>query len=180
MLTKLGAYPENGAYFLTAGLLPATRIDDAFFEYHAPHLTPRLVAGAAGATPVSRFEFLAHLAALGESALYRVGDVVVAVRGFAGPQGWAFEHGLEGGSRRSIVRIATRSERDAEGTQVARKIERSSFVAEASRLPDRYERRPPAALSVEAQDVGQRNGPGRTGREDAEPHAGLSSRGSRA
>ena len=179
MLTKLGAYPEDGVYFLTVGLVPATRIDEAFFEYHAPHLTPRLVAGAAGATPISRFEFLAHLAALGESALYRVGEVVIAVRGFAGPHGWAFEHGFEEGSWLSIVRIATRSERDAEGTQLVQKIERSSFVAEASRLQDRYERRPPVVLSVEAQDVGRRNSPGRTSREDSQPEAGVSGGSSR-
>jgi hypothetical protein len=135
MLTKLGAYPEDGAYFLTAALVPAARIDEAFLEYHAPHLAPRLVAGEAGGTPVSRFEFLARLAALGESSLYRIGDVVIAMRGFAGPQGWAFEHGFDGGSWRSTVRIAVRSERDAEGTQLTQKIERSSFVAEASRLP---------------------------------------------
>jgi hypothetical protein len=135
MLTRLIAYPEDGDYFLTAARVPATRIGDALLEYHAPHLMPRRVPGIDGATPVSRFEFLAHLAALGESSLYRIGDVVVAMRGFAGPQGWAFEHGFDGGSRRSIVRSAMRPERDAEGTQLAQKIERSSFIAEASRLP---------------------------------------------
>jgi len=42
---------------------------------------------------------------------------------------------VDGGSWRSIVRSAMRPERDAEGTQLAQKIERSSFIAEASRLP---------------------------------------------
>ena len=134
MLMRLGAYPEDGAYFLTAALVPAVKNDATFFEYHTPERPPRVVPSVAGAIAISRFEFLAHLAPLGQSSLYRLDDILVAVRGFAGPGGWAFEHIYEDGLLRDVVRIATRSERDAEGTQFASKVERSRFVAEANRL----------------------------------------------
>jgi hypothetical protein len=137
MLPRLGAYPDDGAHFLTAAQLPMRKIGGMFFEYYTPEHPARLVPSTTGAVAISRFEFLAHLAALGESALYRVDNVVIAMRGFAGPRGWAFEHGPEDAAGQGTVRLATRSERDAEGTQLASRIERGSFVAEACCLRER-------------------------------------------
>jgi hypothetical protein len=130
MRTLLSGYPESGEYFLTTANVPAIMSYGVLREYHEPETPPTIALNHAGARRVSRFEFLAHLAAQGQSSLYRLGGVLIATRGFAGPHGWAFERGPDDHPGNGSVRIATRSERDAEGTQLTVKVERSRFAEE--------------------------------------------------
>jgi len=128
--STLDAHPEDGVYYLTAVNVPAKMgLDGHLHEYRTPGVPPLPVRDSRGATTVSRFEFLAHLAALDDSTLYTMGDVAIAVRGFAGGQGWAFEHDPERDPMRGTVRLATRAELDAEGSDAAMEVDdRDRFV----------------------------------------------------
>jgi len=130
MQSTLDAHPEDGVYYLTAVNVPAKMgLDGHLHEYRTPGVPPLPVRDSRGATTVSRFEFLAHLAALDDSTLYTMGDVAIAVRGFAGGQGWAFEHDPERDPMRGTVRVATRAELDAEGSDAAMEVDdRDRFV----------------------------------------------------
>ena len=130
MESTLDAHPEDGVYYLTAANVPAKMgLDGHLHEYRTPGVPPLPVRDSRGATTVSRFEFLAHLAALDDSTLYTMGDVAIAVRGFAGGQGWAFEHDPERDPMRGTVRLATRAELDAEGSDAAMEVDdRDRFV----------------------------------------------------
>jgi hypothetical protein len=130
MQSTLDAHTEDGVYYLTAANVPAKMgLDGHLHEYRTPGVPPLPVRDSRGATTVSRFEFLAHLAALDDSTLYTMGDVAIAVRGFAGGQGWAFEHDPERDPMRGTVRLATRAELDAEGSDAAMEVDdRDRFV----------------------------------------------------
>jgi hypothetical protein len=129
MGSTLDAHPEGDVYYLTAANVPAKIGEDGcLHEYCELGSPPWLVANPRGAAKVSRFEFLAHLAALDESSLYTVDEVAIAVDGFAGGQGWAFEHDPERDPKRGKVRPATRAELDARGSDKARVVERARFV----------------------------------------------------
>jgi hypothetical protein len=102
----------HGIYGLTDLNIPVSCIDGRSIEYRAPgHLASH--QGSAGFETVTRFEFLAHLAARSDSRHGRVGAVAVAVRGFAGGNGWAFRRTLSGPRPDGIVRAATHGEHDA-------------------------------------------------------------------
>jgi hypothetical protein len=129
MQSTLDAHHEDDAYYLTAANVPAKIGEDGcLHEYREFGSSPWLVASPRGAAKVTRFEFLAHLAARDESSLYTVGEVAIAVRGFAGGQGWAFERDPGRDPKRGKVRLATRAELDAEDSDAAREIDRAHFV----------------------------------------------------
>jgi len=80
MESTLDAHPEDGVYYLTANVPAKMGLDGHLHEYRTPGVPPLPVRDSRGATTVSRFEFLAHLAALDESTLYTMGDVAIAVQ----------------------------------------------------------------------------------------------------
>jgi hypothetical protein len=129
MQSTLDAHHGYDAYYLTSANVPAKMGEDGqLYEYRVPGAVPRPVVDLRGVVRVGRFEFLAHLAAQDESSLYTVGEVAIAVRGFAGGQGWAFERDPGRDPKRGKVRLATRVEVDAEDSDVAREIDRARFV----------------------------------------------------
>jgi hypothetical protein len=122
------AHPEGDAYYLTPENMPAKLDDDGRLRgFDAPGAKRPVITGR-GVRATSRFEFLAHLAARGESILYTVGEVAIAVGGFVGGQGLAFEHDPERDPKRGKVRLATRAELDAKGSDAAREVKRDRFA----------------------------------------------------
>lgn len=129
MKPTLNAHLNEDAYYLTSAKAPAKRgVDGKLYVYCMPGSFSRPVDDLRGVSKVSRFEFLANLATRNDSHLYLLGDVAVAVRGFAGALGWAFERDPAGVPGQGTVRPAYSWELNAEGTEMVRKIERNVFA----------------------------------------------------
>jgi len=141
MQPTLNAHLKEDAYYLTSAKVPAKRgVDGKLYEYCMPGSGRRPVDDLRGVSEVSRFEFLANLATRNDSHLYQLGDVAIAVRGFAGARGWAFELDPAGVPGQGTVRPASSSELDAEGTEMVSKIERDVFAdLVCNRRPERVE-----------------------------------------
>jgi hypothetical protein len=124
--SALELYPKDGIYGLTHVGVPISTVGGTTIEHRAPNA---LMAydGQSGFTAVSRFEFLAHLAARGGSRLYRLGECARSVGGFAGLQGWVFEP-ESSVTRRGTVRLAAPAERDAASSAAETAIEPSEFA----------------------------------------------------
>jgi hypothetical protein len=123
----LKQYALDGDYGLTHVGVPVSTAGGVTIEHRAVDaLAP--YDGHAGFTAVSRFEFLAHLAARSGSRLWRLGDLAIAVGGFAGPEGWAFEVGSPPPKADGNVRPATLVERDAAASGNAEPIEHGQFA----------------------------------------------------
>ncbi|HEY2968757.1 MAG TPA: hypothetical protein VGK75_10375 [Casimicrobiaceae bacterium] len=129
MGSALDVHPEGDAYYLTPTDMPVKMDDRGRFRgFDRPGARRPVITDTRGLTSVSRFVFLAHLAARGESSLYTVGEVAIAVGGFASDPGLAFEHDPERDEKRGKVRLPTQWELDAKGSGDAREIKRKHFA----------------------------------------------------